>query len=260
MNELKIFESPEFGNVRIVNLDETVLFCASDVALALGYSNPRDAIYRHCKGVVKHDTPTKSGIQSISFIPEGDVYRLIVRSKLPTAEKFEKWLFDEIIPTIRKTGGYVGNDEMFVNNYLPFADDNTKALFKLTLQTIKQQNELIEKQNKKIEQDKPFVQFAAHVSNSDNAIDMETFSKILHDKNIRIGRNRLFELLKYNKYLTKFNLPYQKYVDAGYFKVVEVPYQIGNKKFIRAKTVITGKGQIYFFNKIKDLYDVDKIK
>ena len=112
----------------------------------------------------------------------------------------------------------------------------------------------------KIEQDKPFVQFAAHVSNSDNAIDMETFSKILHDKNIRIGRNRLFELLKYNKYLTKFNLPYQKYVDAGYFKVVEVPYQIGNKKFIRAKTVITGKGQIYFFNKIKDLYDVDKIK
>lgn len=106
MNELQIFNNEEFGSVRTIEIDGKPYFSASDVATALGYSNPRDAISRHCKGVVKHDIPTNSGVQVLSFIPEGDIYRLIVRSQLPSAEKFEVWVFDEVLPQIRQTGGY----------------------------------------------------------------------------------------------------------------------------------------------------------
>lgn len=106
MNELQIFNNEEFGQVRTIEIDGRPYFSASDVATALGYSNPRDAISRHCKGVVKHDIPTNSGVQVLSFIPEGDIYRLIVKSQLPSAEKFEVWVFDEVLPQIRQTGGY----------------------------------------------------------------------------------------------------------------------------------------------------------
>lgn len=123
MNEIKIFNNPEFGDVRTMEIDDKPYFCASDVASMLGYSNTRDAISRHCKGVVKHDGVSKTTNQygvvtnqtvEMSFIPEGDVYRLIVRSKLPQAEKFESWVFDEVLPSIRKSGLYAP-DELLNN-------------------------------------------------------------------------------------------------------------------------------------------------
>ncbi len=114
--QLQVFNHEQFGDVRIIEEDGKVLFCGSDVAKALGYENPRDAIRRHCRCVAKRDawvqTGTKSDgtpamrLNSTNFIPEGDVYRLITHSKLPAAERFEKWVFDEVLPTIRKTGGY----------------------------------------------------------------------------------------------------------------------------------------------------------
>ena len=106
MNELQIFNSEEFGEIRTIEIDGKPYFVAVDVATALGYATPRDAISRHCKGVVKRDTPTSSGVQQMSYINEGDLYRLIMKSKLPSAEKFESWVMDEVLPTIRKTGGY----------------------------------------------------------------------------------------------------------------------------------------------------------
>lgn len=106
MNELQIFNSEEFGEIRTVEIDGKPYFVGADVAKALGYSNPRKAILDHCKGVTKRDTPTSSGIQSMSYINEGDLYRLIMKSKLPSAEKFEAWVMDEVLPTIRKTGSY----------------------------------------------------------------------------------------------------------------------------------------------------------
>lgn len=106
MNELQIFNSEEFGDIRTAEIDGKPYFVGTDVAKALGYNNPRDAVSRHCKGVVKRDTPTSSGIQSMSYINEGDLYRLIMKSKLPSAEKFESWVMDEVLPTIRKTGSY----------------------------------------------------------------------------------------------------------------------------------------------------------
>jgi len=106
MNELQIFNSGEFGEIRTIEIDGKPYFVGTDVARALGYSNPRKAILDHCKGVTKRDTPTSSGVQSMSYINEGDLYRLIMKSKLPSAEKFESWVMDEVLPTIRKTGSY----------------------------------------------------------------------------------------------------------------------------------------------------------
>ena len=104
--QLQVFNHEQFGDVRIIEEDGRVLFCGSDVAKALGYANPRRAVREHTRGGTKRSIPTNSGDQEMTFIPEGDLYRLIIRSKLPAAERFEKWVFDEVLPTIRKTGGY----------------------------------------------------------------------------------------------------------------------------------------------------------
>ena len=104
--QLQVFNHEQFGDVRIIEEDGRVLFCGSDVAKALGYANPRRAVREHTRGGTKRSIPTNSGDQKMTFIPEGDLYRLIIRSKLPAAERFEKWVFDEVLPTIRKTGGY----------------------------------------------------------------------------------------------------------------------------------------------------------
>ena len=107
MNELQIFNSPEFWDIRTVEIDGKPYFVANDVAKSLGYKRPADAVTAHCKGSVKHRYLTEGGEQEVKVIPEGDVYRLISRSKLPSAEKFERWVFDEVIPSIRKHGAYM---------------------------------------------------------------------------------------------------------------------------------------------------------
>lgn len=112
MNELKIFENEEFGNLRTMEIDGKIYFCGSDVAKMLGYARPSKAIIDHCKGVLKWDTPTKGGVQSLSYIPEGDVYRLITHSKLPSAEKFEMWVFEDVLPSIRQYGAYLTPDTL----------------------------------------------------------------------------------------------------------------------------------------------------
>ena len=116
MNDLKVFSSSEFGELGVLVIDGKEWFPAHQCAKVLGYSNPRDAVRRHCKsgGVVKHDTPTESGVQPINYINEGNLYRLIVSSKLPQAEKFERWVFDEVLPSIRQNGGYFPNAEELI--------------------------------------------------------------------------------------------------------------------------------------------------
>ena len=106
MNELKVFENSEFGKLHIMLIEGKEYFPATECAKVLGYARPADAVRDHCKGVVKMPTPSNGGIQEKGFIPEGDLYRLIIRSKLPAAERFEKWVFDEVLPELRKTGSY----------------------------------------------------------------------------------------------------------------------------------------------------------
>lgn len=109
MNELQVFQNSEFGELGVLTIDGKEYFPATQCATILGYKSPKDAIYAHCKGAVKHRLPTSGGAQEAKFIPEGDLYRLIIRSKLPAAEKFERWVFDEVLPELRKNGSYGSN-------------------------------------------------------------------------------------------------------------------------------------------------------
>lgn len=153
MNQLQVFNHEMFGELQVLVENGDVYFPATEVAKTLGYSNTSDAIIKHCRkeGVAFREVLTSGGKQQKKFISEGNLYRLIVRSKLPEAEKFESWVFDEIIPTIRKTGGYVANEDMFINTYLPFADDQTKLMFRGVLETVRKQNEQIAAMKPKVE-------------------------------------------------------------------------------------------------------------
>ena len=111
MNKLQIFNNPDYGEVRTLEENGRVLFCGSDVAKALGYAVPRKALFDHCKGVLKRNIPTSGGIQEMSFIPESDLYRLVFSSKLPNAERFTDWVTEEVLPSIRRNGGYIAGQE-----------------------------------------------------------------------------------------------------------------------------------------------------
>lgn len=238
-----IFQNSEFGELDLLVVENKVYFPATQCAKILGYAKPADAIRNHCKGVFKTETPTNGGLQKVNYIPEGDLYRLIVSSKLHTAEKFERWIFEDVLPTIRKTGGYVNNDELFINTYLPYADENTKNLFRLQLNTITQLNNIIE-------QNKPLVDFAEQVSKTNDLIDIGALSKLLRKQGLNIGRNKLFEWLRDNKFLRPNNEPYQQYINKGYFKTKESTYFVGSEPKITIKTFVTGKGQQYIFDKL----------
>ena len=145
MNELKIFTNDEFGNVRVINIDGEPWMVGKDIAEALGYSNPRKALQDHVdeedKGVTKCDTP--GGAQNITIINESGMYSLVIGSKLPSAKVFKRWITSEVLPSIRKTGGYVSDDDLFIKTYLPFADETTQNLFRTQLYITKKQNEMI---------------------------------------------------------------------------------------------------------------------
>ena len=111
MNELQIFNNEEFGSVRTITKDGKTYFVGNDVAKALGYSETAKAIRTHCKGVSEMDIPTNGGVQTMKMITAGDIYRLVIKSQLPQAEKFESWVFDNVLPSIRKNGGYIANQE-----------------------------------------------------------------------------------------------------------------------------------------------------
>lgn len=251
MTNLQIFKNNKFGQIRTIEENDKVLFCGADIANALGYANPRDAIIRHCKddGVVKHDITDNLGRNQLAvFINEGNVYRLITHSKLPSAEEFESWVFDEVLPTIRKTGGYVSNDDLFIKTYLPNADERTVQFFKLQLEGMKSLNN-------KIEQDKPKVLFANAVATSKTSILVGELAKILKQNGVNIGQNRLFEQLRNDGYLisrkgTDFNMPTQRSMELGLFEIKETGVTHSDGHITINKTPkVTGKGQAYFINR-----------
>lgn len=250
MNELQIFNNEEFGSVRTAEINGKTYFVGKDVASALGYSNPRDAISRHCKGVVKHDS-FKEGGQEIALIPEGDIYRLVIRSQLPDAERFESWIFDEVVPSIRKHGGYITGQETMSDEELL-----EKAIL-VAQRKIAERDALIAEQRKKLEEQKPLVDFAVHVSQAKDTIDMDEMAKIARDEHINIGRNRLIKWLKEKKILKDNRTPYQSYIERGYFDVVEVKKDTIYGTRVFPKTVVTGKGQIWIIEKLRAEYEVD---
>lgn len=250
MNELKSFRKNEFTlNVLVENGKE--LFPATESALMLGYSNPHKAINDHCKpdGVTKREViDSMNRVQTMNFITEGNLYRLISRSKLPSAEKFESWVFDEVLPSIRRNGMYA-KDELL---------DNPDLMLEIItkLKNEREQNKLL---SQKVEQDKPKVLFADSVSASKTSILIGELAKILKQNGVEIGANRLFEWLRVNGYLirrqgTDYNMPTQRSMELGLFQIKESSHIKSDGSSITTKTTkVTGKGQIYFINKFREM-------
>lgn len=248
MSELQIFNNEEFGEVRMAEINGKPYFVATDVATALGYTNPRKAISDHCKGVTKRDTPTSSGVQQMSYINEGDLYRLIMKSKLPSAEKFEKWVMEEVLPSIRKNGGYIAGQETLSDEELL-----SKALM-VAQRKIDEKNNIIAMQDSRIQGMIPKEIFADAVSASHTSILIGDLAKLICQNGVQIGQKRLFEWLRKNNFLIKSgtsrNMPKQRYVEQGLFEVKESNIQNPDGSVRITKTTkVTGKGQVYFVNK-----------
>lgn len=184
----------------------------------------------------------------MSIINESGLYALIFGSKLKSANRFKHWVTSEVLPSIRKHGAYMTNEVI----ERTLTDPDYLIQLATALKEERQARKLAEE---KIEQQKPLVDFANQVSDTTDLIDMKTMAKLLKDNKIDIGRNRLFEFLRIKKILMKDNQPYQQYVDAGYFKVIEHTYTdfLGQTK-IRRQTLVTGKGQLYITKKVKEFW------
>ena len=227
MNKIQEFFNEKFGTVRTITIDDVIYFVASDIARALGYKNPQKAIRDHCKRVNESFIPSNGGEQKAKVITKSDIYRLIVRSKLESADEFESWIFDEIMPTIEKTGAYIeeGREQEMVNYYFSSLSSDLQG------QIV---NELIEK-NKELQQ------FYDDLMNTEGLMQINTVAKELG-----IGEYTLFAYLRgknvffYDK--DKVNVPYERFRKEGKFVVKETPCHDGN---IRAVTYATKKGLEY---------------
>lgn len=244
MNDLKIFENKEFGEIRTVVKDGEPWFVGKDVAEILGHSNPqralRDYIDDDDKGVTKIVTP--GGTQTMAIINESGLYSLILSSKLPNAKKFKKWVTSEVLPSIRKNGGYIAGQETM-------SDDELMAR---ALQVA--QNKILER-DKQIETMKPKAIFADAVAASHTSILIGDLAKLISQNGVSIGQKRLFKWLRDNGYLIKRegsdrNMPTQRSMEMKLFEVKEstISNPDGSVRITRTPKV-TGKGQQYFVNK-----------
>ena len=176
-NQVQIFENEQFGKVRIIDEDGKVLFCGTDVAKALGYARPNDAVSRHCRATVKRSSPISGKLQEINFIPEGDVYRLITHSKLPAAQKFESWVFDEVLPSIRRHGLYATDE---VLKQMIVSPELVKGMAEQLIAErakVKEQATTIAVQEKSIERMKPKEDYCDKVLSSPNAVPITIIAK-----------------------------------------------------------------------------------
>ena len=237
MNELAIYNFENY-DIRTMVKNGEPWFVLKDVCNVLGIGNTTDTASRLDKDefdkIEYVDSADKR--QEMTVINESGLYTVIIRSNKPVARAFRKWVTSDVLPTIRKTGGYVNSDELFIKTYLPFADDNTKALFSTTLATVRQQNKLIEEM-------KPKAEFFDAVADSKDAIDIGSAAKVL---NMGIGRNKLFDLLRREGVLMENNIPYQSMIDRGYFRTIEQKFTMpdGSTR-INIKTLVYQKGLNY---------------
>ena len=247
MNELQIFKSHEFGEIRTTIQNGEPWFVAADVCKALEVKNNRDAINRldsDERNTVAL-TDGNRGNPNTTIVNEAGLYSLVLGSRKPEAKAFKRWITHEVLPTIRKTGGYVNSAEAFIEHYLPNADESTRTMFRAQLKAI-------EELNARIEADKPKVLFADAVSSSDTTILVGEMAKILKQNGVDIGQKRFFEWLRQNGYLIKrkgseWNMPTQRSMELGLFEIKESTHLDGNGCNITTKTPkITGKGQQYF--------------
>lgn len=258
MNDvIKTFTNNNFGTVRTICHDGEPWFVGKDVAAILGYKNTSKALADHVdtEDKLNNDSLSSLGQRGGWIINESGLYSLIISSKKPEAKAFKRWITSNVLPTIRKTGGYVSNDEMFIDTYLANADPQTKELFRLNLSTIRQLNN-------KIEQDKPLVDFASQIQTSEDCISMNDMAKLATKNGFKIGRTRLFSFLRDKKVLGCIgghkNMPYQRYVDTQpWFQIKESSYIQNGEVKLSLTPMVTPKGQAGIIKLLKkDSLDV----
>ena len=255
-NELQIFENPEFGRVRTVVIDDEPWFVGKDVAGILGYKNPNEAIHDHVDSEDKFlrsergremlklfssvkEMQDELGRQDNWFINESGVYSLVFGSKLESAKKFKRWITHDVIPAIRKTGGY----------HIPQSPEEQMAQGLLAAQ------KLLAEKDKRIEEMRPKEIFADAVSVSKTDILIGDLAKLIKQNGHDIGQKRLFAWLREKGYLIKrkgldWNMPTQKAMEMRLFRVKEtVVTHADGHTTVSKTTKVTGKGQVYFVNK-----------
>ena len=230
MNKLQIFNNEHFGQMRTLTENGNTFFCGSDVAKALGYARPNDAVSAHCRSTVKRRIATAQGNEAeMSFIPEGDVYRLITHSKLPAAEKFEHWVFDEVLPTVRQTGAYMTPET--IEKVLM----NPDTIISLATQ--------IKELQAKVAESKPKVEYFDTLVDRNLLTNFRDTAKELH-----VAPKACINFLLDKGYLYRDNKsrlrPYQAHVEKGLFEVKEFASEFNNKAGIQ--TLITPKGRETF--------------
>ena len=257
MNGLQIFQSNEFGSVRVVEHEGEPWFVASDVAKALGYERPNDAVNAHCKKMNKFSYGNSpQGAMPYNIIPESDVYRLVMRSNLPSAVEFQDWICEEVIPSIRRTGGYG----------VPALPNFRNPAEAARAWADKEEQRLLEEQKRlalerRMEEVRPKVVFAESIEVARTSILVGEMAKLIKQATgCDIGQNRFFEWLRSRGYLHKSgsqtNMPTQRCIDNGWMEIKEGA-RIGSsgESHITRTPKITGKGQIYFINLFKKLVE-----
>jgi len=250
MNELQTFTSAAFGSVRIIDRAGQPWFVGKDVAVALGYSNSRKALADHVKdnhkGVTNCDT--LGGKQLLTIIDEAGLYSLVMRAKTDKAEAFQEWVTSEVLPTIRKHGGYLTADK------IEQALTDPDTIIKLAT-TLKEERAARQQAEANLQAAKPKMLFADAVSASDSTILIGDLAKLIKQNGHPIGQKRLFEWLRVNGYLIKrqgadYNSPTQRAMELGLFKIKETAITHADGHVSVSKTTkVTGKGQQYFLNK-----------
>ena len=249
-NKIEVFTKAEFGELRTVNVGDKIMFVASDVAKALGYSRPADAITAHCKGSVKHRLPTNGGMQELKIIPEGDVYRLITHSKLPAAEKFESWVFDEVLPSIRKHGAYMTEDTIKKAMAEPDFIIKLATELKKEREQNKQLTETCSQQQHVIGELKPKADYVDRILKSNSLVTItqiakdygmsgQGMNKVLHDLHIIYSCNKQWLL-------------YSQHQAKGYTfsETVDIPREDGTTKVVM-NTKWTQKGRLFLYETLK---------
>lgn len=261
-NSIQIFNSPQFGEIRTAGTSDNPMFCLSDLCRALGLS-AKGVNQRLDKEVISnYPLETAGGVQQALFVNEDGLYDVILESRKPEAKKFRKWVTSEVLPSIRKTGGFIAagvedTDEEIMARALLVADATIKRKDERIAQ-LQAENETaqkqIEEQQSKIKQDAPKVLFADAVSTSQRSCLVAELAKILKQNGVDIGQNRLYGWLRSNGYLGArglyYNQPTQKAMKLGLFEIKQTTITKPDGTVLVATTPkITGKGQIYFVDK-----------
>lgn len=255
MNNIQIFKSPMFGQIRVSGSDEQPMFCLADVCSILDIKNISDCKSRLSpKGVVTNDTPTNGGVQQMIFINESNLYKVIFQSRKTEAELFQEWVTSEILPSIRKHGVYMTSE--VIEKTLSDPDFLIKLATELKKE--KERNRLLEKTNEEnirfLEQQAPKVLFADAVATSNKSILVGEMAKLMRQNKVEIGERRLFQWMRDNHFLCsygeRYNQPTQEAMERGLFEIKKTTITKPDGIIIVSTTPkVTGKGQIYFLNK-----------